>query len=101
MCVCVCVCVRLVPIMLKILPIILFLYAEKPTYYSIMHVDYSLITYQLLFQCLNDFDENMMQQNTYENITQIGIISQRFLYNVSMQALVDLREFDKMAFSSS
>ncbi len=47
------------------------------------------------------FDENMMQQNTYENITQIGIISQRFLYNVSMQALVDLREFDKMAFNSS
>ena len=37
------------------------------------------------------FGDNMMQQNTYENITQIGIV----LYNLSMQALVDLREFDK------
>ena len=27
---------------------------KTPTYYSIMHVDYSLITCQL-FQCLNDF----------------------------------------------
>ena len=36
-----------------------------------------------------------MQQNTYENITQIGVTSQRFLINLSMLALVDLREFDK------
>ena len=60
---------------------------EKPTYYSIMHVDYSLIYSNVYIV----FDENMMQQNTYENITQIGVTSQRFLYNVSIQALVDLR----------
>jgi len=30
------------------------------------------------------FDENMMQQNTYESITQIGVTSERFLHNLSM-----------------
>ena len=47
------------------------------------------------------FDENMMQQNTYENITQIGVTSQRVLYNLSMPALVSQREFDKMVFGDS